>query len=115
MNREPTQPERVLRYIEEHGSINQGITLKWDDPITRLAARIADLKEAGHNVGSIGKDGKFERYGFLSPLREDAKPQPPKARCPKCDITLENVKPTIAPKVVTGICPRHKVVQTVVR
>ena len=45
----PTQNERVLSYIEEHGSITQLEALN-DLGVMRLASRISDLKRKGYNI-----------------------------------------------------------------
>lgn len=47
----PTQKDAVLKYLQEHGSITQGKCTR-DLGITRLAARINDLKKGGHNIKS---------------------------------------------------------------
>ena len=45
----PTQNERILSYIEEHGSITQLEALN-DLGVMRLASRISDLKRKGYNI-----------------------------------------------------------------
>ena len=47
----PTQNERILSYIEEHGSITQLEALN-DLGVMRLASRISDLKRKGYNIKS---------------------------------------------------------------
>lgn len=101
-----TQAERVLRHLEEHGEISAADTLRWSPPITRLAARIADLKAAGHPVDAIGKAGKFAKYGLVSPLRDGAKREVP-VLCPRCGKPMSRVTPTISPGLVIGRCPTH--------
>ena len=56
-----TQCERVLKYMQDFGSINpqQAIT---DLGVMRLAARISDLKEEGHKISRRMATGK-NRYG----------------------------------------------------
>lgn len=55
-----TQCERILRYMEQFGSITQGEAA---DQIgcQRLAARIADLKKAGHRIVSerVSRKNRF--------------------------------------------------------
>lgn len=45
-----TQCERVLKYMQDFGSINpqQAIT---DLGVYRLAARVSDLRSGGHKIG----------------------------------------------------------------
>lgn len=50
-----TQNDRVLAYLERHGSINAMQALS-ELGIYRLAARIADLKNAGHAIESRAVD-----------------------------------------------------------
>lgn len=102
-----TQNERVLAYIREHGEISPAVTLHWSPPITRLAARIADLKAAGHPVDQIGSDGKFARYGFVDPRKPDAPPMPKLPKCPACMSNLWDVRDTLSPELVSGKCPTH--------
>ena len=60
-NSNPTQAQRVLEYIEKHGSITQHEAMI-DLGIARLASRIWDLKEAGYNI--TGEMVKVKnRYG----------------------------------------------------
>ena len=49
MHTNPTQNERILSYIEEHGSITQLEALN-DLGVMRLASRISDLKRKGYNI-----------------------------------------------------------------
>ena len=44
-----TQCEMILRYMQEFGSINPQQAMK-DLGVMRLAARVADLKKAGHKI-----------------------------------------------------------------
>ena len=60
-----TQNSKVLRYIEEHGSITPLEAMRFG--CMRLAARIKDLKTAGHNIQSemvsaTDEDGETVRY-----------------------------------------------------
>lgn len=50
-NSKPTQAQRVLDYIEEHGSITQFEAMN-DLGIMRLASRISELKKNGYNIVS---------------------------------------------------------------
>ena len=45
----PTQNERILDYIAEHGSITQLEALT-ELGVMRLASRISDLKRKGYNI-----------------------------------------------------------------
>ena len=44
-----TQCERVLKYMQDFGSINPQQAMQ-DLGVMRLAARVADLKKAGHKI-----------------------------------------------------------------
>lgn len=44
-----TQCERILKYMRDFGSINPMQAMK-DLGVMRLAARVADLKKAGHKI-----------------------------------------------------------------
>lgn len=44
-----TQNERVLKYIEDYGSITQGEAIN-ELGCMRLASRISDLKKAGYPI-----------------------------------------------------------------
>ena len=48
MNDKPSQNQWVLAQLQQNGSITRNQALK--NRITRLAARIADLKEAGYLI-----------------------------------------------------------------
>lgn len=50
-NSKPTQAQRVLDYIEEHGSITQFEAMT-ELGIMRLASRISELKKNGYNIVS---------------------------------------------------------------
>lgn len=47
----PTQNERIIAYIKEHGSITQLDALR-DLGVMRLALRISDLKRLGYPIVS---------------------------------------------------------------
>lgn len=51
MNTNPTQAERVLNYMLEHGSVTQFDALK-ELGVMRLASRISDLRKHGHKIAS---------------------------------------------------------------
>ena len=55
-----TQCDKVLRHLRDHGSIT-AVEAFSEYGILRLAARISDLKERGHNITSEIKHGK-NRY-----------------------------------------------------
>lgn len=50
-NSNPTQAQRVLDYMNEHGSITQIEALNCL-AVMRLASRISDLRRQGHNIKS---------------------------------------------------------------
>lgn len=45
----PTQNERIIKYLKEHGSITQIEALR-DLGIMRLASRISDLRQLGYSI-----------------------------------------------------------------
>lgn len=51
MNSNPTQAQRILDYMQEHGSITQLEALK-DLGVFRLASRISELRKNGHQISS---------------------------------------------------------------
>lgn len=51
MNTNPTQAQRVLDYIQEHGSITQ-LTALNELGVFRLASRISELKKRGYSIES---------------------------------------------------------------
>lgn len=56
-----TQCERILQYMEDFGSINPMQAMQ-DLGVMRLAARVADLKKAGHKITRRTVAGR-NRYG----------------------------------------------------
>lgn len=56
-----TQSERVLRHLKDNGSITQWEAIR-DYGITRLGARIWDLKHDGHNIVAE-RETSVNRYG----------------------------------------------------
>lgn len=61
MNSNPTQAQRILGYMTEHGSITQMEALK-DLGVFRLASRISELRKNGHEI--VSQMVKVEnRYG----------------------------------------------------
>ena len=60
-----TQCERILKYIDDYGSITQLDALR-DLGCMRLASRISDLKKLGFNIKKSTVAGK-NRYG--EPIR----------------------------------------------
>ena len=56
-----TQCERVLKYMQDFGSISP-LEAMSDIGCQRLAARIADLKASGHRIRS-DRETKKNRYG----------------------------------------------------
>ena len=51
MNSNPTQAQRVLDYMSEHGGITQFEALNALG-VMRLASRISELKKCGHKITS---------------------------------------------------------------
>lgn len=56
-----TQTERVLRHLQDYGSITQVEAIR-DYGIMRLGARIWDLKRQGHVISTERETG-VNRYG----------------------------------------------------
>ena len=61
-----TQTERILRHLEDHGSIDQLTALR-EYGIMRLASRIADLKKMGYPIAKVmekstNKNGETVHY-----------------------------------------------------
>lgn len=74
-----TQCQKVLKYMEEHGSINYKIAI-YKLGITRLASRISDLKKSGkiiskEMVAEYDDDGKFVcnhvEYSLIKEIRDE--------------------------------------------
>ena len=71
MNSNPTQAERILAYITEHGSITQLEALN-DLGVLRLASRISELRKNGHKIESqmvkvenrYGEKCRVKRYSL---------------------------------------------------
>lgn len=61
MNSNPTQNQRILDYLDAHGSITQLEALK-ELGIMRLASRMSDLKRQGYEIESK-MDVVHNRYG----------------------------------------------------
>lgn len=61
-----TQEERVLEYIEKHGSITQYEAL-FDLGVMRLASRISDLKKLGYPIKSevVAVKNRFEEDCYV--------------------------------------------------
>ena len=72
MKKAMTQADRVKEYMERHGSITSMQAFR-DLKITRLAARISDLKKMGVKVGSTsetstnewGETARYARYYLM--------------------------------------------------
>ena len=70
-NRKPNQVKRVIKYIEDFGSITQMEALV-DLGIMRLASRISEMRKLGykiktefiHSKNRYGKPMKYARYLF---------------------------------------------------
>ena len=71
MNSNPTQAQRIIGYIENHGSITQLEALK-DLGVFRLASRISELRKNGYKIESqmvkvenrYGETCRVKRYSF---------------------------------------------------
>ena len=69
-NRNPIQADKILAYLEKHGTITQLDCYRaeefYDEPILRLSARIFELRERGYNITSehktSRKNGKVKQY-----------------------------------------------------
>lgn len=59
--RKPSQCEKILAYMKQHGGITQ-LEATNALGITRLSARIFDLKEQGYNIEDVNETGK-NRFG----------------------------------------------------
>lgn len=51
MNSNPTQCQRILDYMEQHGGVTQFEALK-ELGVMRLASRISELRRNGHKIES---------------------------------------------------------------
>ena len=68
-----TQCERIVKYMEDFGSITSAETMQ-DLGVYRLASRICDLKQAGHKIKSVTESSnnrycektRYSRYSFES-------------------------------------------------
>ena len=66
-NRNPTQAQRIVDYLERHGKITQ-IDALADLGIMRLASRISELNEQGYKI--TGKMAKVaNRYGEICKVK----------------------------------------------
>lgn len=59
--RKPSQCEMILAYMKQHGGITQ-LEATNELGITRLSARIFDLREQGYNIDDVTETGK-NRFG----------------------------------------------------
>lgn len=69
-----TQCERILQYMEDFGSINPMQAMQ-DLGVMRLAARVADLKKAGHKITRrtvAGRNRYDEKVVFAEYRLEDS-------------------------------------------
>lgn len=71
-----TQNEQILQHLEKHGSITpMEAVSKYG--CMRLAARIADLKECGHKITTIIRNGinrngdkvRYAEYQYKKPVK----------------------------------------------
>lgn len=64
----PKQTDRVLAYMQEHGSINP--LNSWRDiGVYRLASRISDLKAKGYEIGKRNRR-TVNKYGEVTHFSE---------------------------------------------
>lgn len=61
VDHKPTQNERILKYMNDFGSITQLDALR-DLGVMRLASRISDLRRLGYPIESLAEAVK-NRYG----------------------------------------------------
>lgn len=61
MNSNPTQNQRILAYLDSHGSITQFEAMN-ELGVMRLASRMSDLKRQGYEIESK-MDVVHNRYG----------------------------------------------------
>ena len=59
-----SQNERILAYMQKHGSITQMDATR-DLGVMRLASRVSDLRRAGHNIVAIS-ESRPNRYGEMT-------------------------------------------------
>lgn len=55
------QKSKILDYLKEHGSITSWEAYQ-ELKITRLAARIHELKQAGYGITTLMREQGFTRY-----------------------------------------------------
>ena len=67
-NKRPSQCERIIKYLNEFGSITQLEALQ-DLGIMRLASRISEIKKGGIAICSRQKEVK-NRYGEICHIKE---------------------------------------------
>lgn len=82
MNRKPPQRERVLKVMELAGDYGTcqaewfGMGPDGLGSITRLAARIVDLRARGHNIVTAGERRGFTVYRLAPALELLPEPEP---------------------------------------
>ena len=64
MNKNDTQEQRVINYLEQHGSITQDEALKLG--VAHLASVIAELKHDGYPIVRMTETSKSSRYYLQS-------------------------------------------------
>lgn len=70
-----TQCEKVLRHLEDYGSIDS-LTAMSEYGIMRLASRISDLRKDGHPIGSeilcgMNRYGEKTHYSVYRLIKEE--------------------------------------------
>ena len=72
MNSNPTQNQRIIDYLQEHGTITQLEALQ-ELGIMRLASRVSDLRKHGYDIQSqmvkvenrYGETCRVKRYSMV--------------------------------------------------
>lgn len=106
-----THLETILGLLQERGSAGvSAAEVIYQHGITRVAARINDLRNDGWNIETHNKPGKTATYVLVSPLKPSAPPPTRAPRCPTagCGMELSDVHPTVSPQYVLGRCPIHR-------
>lgn len=77
-NTRPTQVTRIVKYIEDFGSITQLQALA-DIGVMRLPARIAEMRSSGYPIKTemipftnrYGEKGRIAKYSFIEMPRKE--------------------------------------------
>lgn len=103
-----TQPERLLAWIAENpGTTSLEITKALG--IVTVTKRVSDLREMGYRIDAYRADGVWRyRLEGSTPVKPGAAPAPVRPVCPRCGITLSDLRPTLSPRAMAGKCPTHR-------